>query len=154
MGEAHVSDDTLYPFSFDTVPSSAAAAAYLQDAKLGLLVAFFRTKGVETLKREDRQERWYQDWIDYQATHGIYASLLSPQGYSTQGNRLDVVRLSRFVETFGYFSPAHGYSLHVSLLGLFPIWMSDNEAIKHEAIARLEEGGVFGFAVSEKEHGS
>ena len=58
------------------------------------------------------------------------------------------------METFAYFSPAHAYSLHVSFLGLFPILMSANEPLKREAIAALEAGGLFAFAVSEKAHGS
>lgn len=128
--------------------------AYLQDPHLALLVAFFQNKGVEALKREDQQEHWYQDWIDYQAENGLYCSLLSPERYSSRKHRFSVTRLARFVEAFGYFSPAHAYSLQVSLLGLFPIWMSDNEPLKNEAVAKLEGGGLFAFAVSERAHGS
>jgi acyl-CoA dehydrogenase len=62
--------------------------------------------------------------------------------------------MTRFAETIAYFSPAHGYSLQVSFLGLFPILMGGNEALKHEAIASLEAGGLFAFAVSERAHGS
>jgi acyl-CoA dehydrogenase len=62
--------------------------------------------------------------------------------------------LTRFLEAFTYFSPAHAYSLHVSFLGLFAILLSSNEALKAEAIALLERGGLFAFAVSEKGHGS
>jgi len=109
---------------------------------------------MEALKHEDRQEGWYQDWIDYQGEHGLYASLLSPERYSSRRHRLDIAKLARFLEAFAYFSPAHGYSLHVSLLGLFPILMSANEALKKEAIAKLEAGGLFAFAVSERAHGS
>lgn len=53
-----------------------------------------------------------------------------------------------------YFSPAHGYSLQVSFLGLFPILMGANEDLKKEAVAKLEGGGLFAFAVSERAHGS
>src|SRR5262249_49853557 len=35
-----------------------------------------------------------------------------------------------------------------------PILMSSKEDLKREAIARLEAGGLFAFAVSEKAHGS
>lgn len=118
------------------------------------MVEFFRAKGPEALKREDRREEWYQDWIDYQARHGLYAGLLSPERYSSRGHRLDLGRLTRFLEVFAYFSPAHAYSLQVTFLGLFPILMSANEPLKREAIARLEGGGLFAFAVSERAHGS
>jgi len=58
------------------------------------------------------------------------------------------------VEAFAYFAPAHAYSLHVSFLGLFPVLMSANEPLKREAVARLEGGGLFAFAVSERAHGA
>ena len=64
------------------------------------------------------------------------------------------MRLVRFLEVFAYFAPAHAYSLHVSFLGLFPILMSSNEALKREAVGKLEAGGLFALGVSEKAHGS
>ena len=79
---------------------------------------------------------------------------LSPQAYSTRGHQFDLLQLTRFMEVFAYFSPAHGYSLQVSFLGLFPILMGSNEALKREAVAALEAGGLFAFAVSERAHGS
>lgn len=149
-----MSNDASYPLSFDVSAPAAGASEYLQDQSVRLLVEFFQEKGLESLKQEDRQEDWYQDWIDYQARHGLYASVLSPQRYSSRGQRFDLRKLTRFLEVFAYFSPAHAYSLHVSFLGLFPILMSANEPLKREAIARLEDGGLFAFAVSERAHGS
>jgi acyl-CoA dehydrogenase len=84
----------------------------------------------------------------------LYAGLLSPKQYSSRGHELDLRRLTRFVEAFAYFSPAHAYSLHVSFLGLFPILQGANEPLKREAVAALEGGGLFAFAVSERAHGS
>ena len=79
---------------------------------------------------------------------------MSPKRYSSLGHQFDLRRLTRFVEVFAYFSPAHAYSLHVSFLGLFPILMSSNEALKQEAVGKLEGGGLFALAVSEKAHAS
>jgi len=118
------------------------------------MAEFFQAKGLAALKQEDRQEEWYPDWIAYQASHGLYAGLLSSAAYSTRGHRLNILTLTRFVEAFAYFSPAHAYSLHVSFLGLFPVLMSANEPLKHEAVARLESGGLFAFGVSERAHGA
>ena len=153
-GTDFISIDSLYPFPFDAPAAAAGAADYLQDPGLGLMADFFRAKGLAALKQEDRREEWYPDWIAYQAAHGLYAGLLSPAAYSTRGHRLNLLRLTRFLEAFAYFSPAHAYSLHVSFLGLFPILMSANEALKLEAIARLEGGGLFAFGVSERAHGA
>lgn len=84
----------------------------------------------------------------------MYASVLSPKAYSTRGHQFDLPKLARFAEAFAYHSPAHAYSLQVSLLGLFPILMGANESLKQEAVAKLEAGGLFAFAVSERAHGS
>lgn len=149
-----ISSDGLYPLSFEGSPPVAAASDYLQDPAIRLLVDFFQKKGLAALKQQDRQEDWYQDWIDYQTRHGLYASLLSPRRYSSRGHRFNLRKLTRFLEVFAYFSPAHAYSLHVSFLGLFPILMSSNEPLKKEAVAKLEGGGLFAFAVSERSHGS
>ena len=102
------------------------------------VAAFFTSKGLAALKEEDRAEGWYADWIEYQAKHGLYAGVLSPKAYSSRGCQLDLLKLTRFWEVFAYFSPAHAYSLHVSFLGLFPILMSSNEALKQEAKTDLK----------------
>ncbi len=127
---------------------------YLDDPATLKLAQFFRAKGLAALKKEDRDEQWYADWLAYQAEHRIYASVLSPERFSTLGSRFDVLRYARFLETFAYFSPAHGYSAQVSFLGLFAILMGCNEPLKREAVAELECGGVLAFGVSEKTHGS
>jgi acyl-CoA dehydrogenase len=145
---------SLYPLTFDASPPTADAAEYLKDPSIRFLVEYFQSKGLEALKREDREENWYPDWIEYQAKHGLYASVLSPKAYSTCGHQFDLLKLTRFVEAFAYFSPAHAYSFQVSFLGLFPILMGANEALKKEAIAKLEAGGLFAFGVSERTHGS
>lgn len=153
-GAMHISRDALFPLSVDTSPPDAGATEYLHDPSVRLLVDFFRNKGLAALKQEDRQEDWYPDWIEYQAEHKLYASVLSPEQYSSLGCRFNLLRLTRFLEVFAYFSPAHAYSLHVTFLGLFPILMSANESLKMEAVAALERGGLFAFGVSEKAHGS
>src|SRR4030065_2494011 len=40
------------------------------------------------------------------------------------------------------------------MLGLGPIFVGENEMVKHRAAKRVEEGRVFGFGLSEKEHGA
>ncbi len=118
------------------------------------LVEFFEKKGLAALRGEERREQWYADWLAYQAEHRLYASVLSPKGFSSLGHQFDLLRYARFLEVCGYFSPGHGYSLQVSFLGLFSILMGSNAALKREAVASLEAGGQFAFGVSEKDHGS
>ena len=119
-----------------------------------MLVEFFQKKGLEKLKEEDREEEWYQDWIDYQAQHQLYAKLLVPSKYSTQGWSFQILTLVKFLETFAFLSPAHAYSLHVTFLGVFPFLMSQNEELSRKAVAKLEEGKLFAFGISENAHGA
>jgi acyl-CoA dehydrogenase len=145
---------TIWPRSFARPPLIDCADSYFGDASARKLADFFWTKGLAALKEEDRREVWYSDWLAYQAEHGLYASVLSPRQYSTKGNQFDLLKLTRFLEVFAYFSPSHGYSLQVSFLGLFSILMGSNEDLKHEAVAAIEAGGLAALGVSEKEHGS
>ena len=146
--------DVLYPLAFSAALPSSAVAAYLADPSVLRLVQFFEAKGLLALKEEDRREQWYEDWLTYQAAHRLYASVLSPKHYSAHGDQFDLSRLARFLEVFGYFSPAHGYSLQVTFLGLFSILMGSNSALKSEAVAVVEAGGLLAFGISEREHGS
>jgi acyl-CoA dehydrogenase len=143
--------DTIYPLAFS---SGCAQNIYMDDSAVRLLVEFFEKKGLDALKREDRLEEWYDDWVAYQRHHGLYAAVLSPGKYSSLGNSFDLLRYSRFLEVFAYCSPAHGYSLQVTFLGLFSILMGTNEALKQEAVAAVETGNLLAFGVSEKDHGS
>jgi acyl-CoA dehydrogenase len=149
-----ITNAALYPLSFENSLPAPGPAEYLADPFVRHLLNFFQSKGLAALVLEDQREQWYQDWIDFQAQHGLYAGLLSPKAYSSRGTQLDLLRLTRFIEAFAYFGPAHAYSLQVSFLGLFPIFMSANEPLKREAIAKLKNGGLFAFGVSERNHGS
>ena len=146
--------ETVFPQAFSSVSRSAASNVYLADPTSLALLNFFEAKGLLAIKEEDRREQWYDDWLAYQAQHRLYASLLSPKQYSSLGYEFDLLRLTRFLEMFGYFSPAHGYSFQVTFLGLFSILMGRNSALKCEAVAALEAGGLLAFGVSEKDHGS
>lgn len=147
-------NEAIYPQAFDGPEKTAAANVYLSEPATAKLAEFFEAKGLHAIKEEDGREQWYPDWLAWQAEHRIYASILSPRQFSSLGSQLDLLRLTRFLEVFAYFSPSHGYSFQVSFLGLFSILMGANSARKKEAVAAIEAGGLLGFGVSEKEHGS
>lgn len=137
----------LYPAKFEKLN-------YTEDPTVKALSDFFERKGLAQLKKEDRAETWYADFIEYVKEHGIYARFLSPKKYNSLGHQWDFLALCKFLETFAYYSPAHAYSFQVSFLGIFPILMSKNEELKKEAVKRLEAGAMFAFGLSEKGHGS
>ena len=147
--------DAIYPQSFSMASASQAVTEiYLADPLARKLLEFFEAKGLRALKEEDRLEQWYEDWLAHQAQHRLYATLLAPREFSSFDGQFDLLRLTRFLEMFGYCSPAHGYSLQVSFLGLFAILMGDNPALKLEAVQVLEAGELLAFAISEKDHGA
>ena len=139
--------EKLFPFRFEK-------SRYTDDQTVKALADFFEKKGLARLKEEDRNEIWYDDFLEHVKKHRIFARFLSPKKYSSLGHEFDFLSLGRYLETFAYYSPSHGYSFQVSYLGIFPILMSKNEELKQEAIKRLESGAMFAFGLSEKEHGS
>jgi acyl-CoA dehydrogenase len=144
----------IYPVAFSIQHRTAGSDIYLGDPAAAKLAEFFEAKGLAAIKDEDRREQWYEDWLAFQAEHRLYAAMLSPKQFSSLNSELDLLKLTRFLEVFAYFSPAHGYSFQVTFLGLFSILMGTNSALKQEAIAALEAGGLLAFGVSEKDHGS
>lgn len=111
------------------------------------LSRFFISKSFLVQKEEERLEKFYEDWIQFQGKHEIYYKLLSKKSFAA-------VRLASFMERFAFYAPPQGYSLQVSLLGIVPIWMSENAALQNEAEELLKNGGVFAFGLSEKHHGA
>jgi acyl-CoA dehydrogenase len=146
--------NSTWPTAFSTTFHSEASDAYLSEPLLRKLVEFFEKKGLPAIREEEQRSQWYADWLDYQAKHRLYASVHSPRGFSSFGEQFDLLRYSRFLEVFAYFSPGHAYSLQVTFLGLYSILMGSNDAIKKEAVTALEGGGQFAFGISEKNHGA
>src|ERR1700722_7968260 len=52
------------------------------------------------------------------------------------------------------YDPSHLDAEQVTILGLGPIWQSDNIKAKERAASQLEAGGVMAFGLSEREHGA
>jgi len=145
---------SIYPQIFSAAQRSTAAKVYFANSPTQKLAEFFEAKGLLALKQEDQREQWCADWLSYQATHGLYAAVLKPQQDADGGFGLNVLNYARFLEVFAYYSPAHGYSLQVTSLGLFSILLGTNPELKQEALAALEQGDLLAFGVSEKDHGS
>ena len=117
-------------------------------------VAFFENKGKAAMKHEDHKAVWVQDFLDFIKDSSLFETFLTPSAYGQDGCRFDSARNTRLSEVLGFYSLSHWYPWQVSILGLGPFWMSDNDEQKKAAAAALANGGVFGFALSEKEHGA
>lgn len=117
-------------------------------------VAFFEAKGKRRLKEDDQNRVWYADFLDFVKREKIFATLLTPAGNGGPEARWDTSRLCAFNEVLGFYGLCYWYTWQVSILGLGPIWMSANEPLKHRAAKLLDEGAIFAFGLSEKEHGA
>ncbi len=117
-------------------------------------VAFFEAKGKKRLKEDDLNRVWYADFIEFVKQEKIFATLLTPEGYGSSDCRWDTSRLCAFNELLGFYGLCYWYTWQVTILGLGPIWMSSNEGLKRKAAALLDDGAIFAFGLSEKEHGA
>ncbi len=118
-------------------------------------IDFFEAKGKARIKEDDHERRWYADFVEFVKDNRIFATLLTPSDYSDDPDaRWDTYRNCVFNEILGFYGLAYWYTWQVTILGLGPIWMSPNEGIKRRTARLLEEGGIFGFGLSEKAHGA
>ncbi len=118
-------------------------------------IDFFEKKGLKKIKEDDQAMVWYEDFLDFIKEEHIFADFLTPARYSTDDNgRWDMYRISEFNEILGFYGLCYWYAWQVTILGLGPIWMGTNEAVKYKAAKLLAEGGIFAFGLSEKTHGA
>jgi len=117
-------------------------------------IKFFEDRGKAKLKEDDHERTWYADFLEFEKKEKLFATFLTPEKYGNKDYRWDTFRNCALNEIFGFYGLAHWYTWQVSILGLGPIWMSKNEAVKKRAAKLVKEGGIFAFGLSEKEHGA
>jgi len=132
---------------------------YQDDASRQIMldtIEFFEEKGRGKLKKDDHERTWYADFLDFQKERRLFARLLTPSPYGggDPDRRWDTYRNCEFNEILGFYGLCYWYTWQVSILGLGPIWISKNEEVKNRTAGLLEDGGIFGFGLSEKEHGA
>jgi acyl-CoA dehydrogenase len=117
-------------------------------------IKFFESKGKRKLKADDRDCVWYADFLEFQKNEKIFSTLLTPAGYSGENCRWDTWRNCEFNEILAFYGLGYWYTWQVSILGLGPIWQSENETLKRRAVQLLANGEVFAFGLSERQHGA
>ncbi len=117
-------------------------------------IRFFEDKGLTSIKEDDQASRWYTDFIKFIKAEQIFSTLLTPAGYGAPDSRFDLSRVCEFNEISAFYSLSYQYTYQVTILGLGPIWMGDNEKAKHLTAQKLINGGIFAFGLSEKTHGA
>jgi acyl-CoA dehydrogenase len=117
-------------------------------------VEFFERKGKRRLKEDYHARGWYADFLEFVKREKIFATMCTPAGYGAADSRWDTWRICEFAEILGFYGLQYWYTWQVSVLGLGPIWMTGNEALKERAARLLDEGAIFAFGLSEKAHGA
>ena len=122
------------------------------------LIDFFESKGLARNKDEYYAGEWYSDFVKLVADKKIFATFATPAEVGALiGNddaRWDLARINELNEILGFYSVAHWYAWQVSVLGLGPVWLSDNDDARKLVVGLLDEGHIFGFGLSEREHGA
>lgn len=118
-------------------------------------IKFFEKMGKTRLIEEFNSRVWYREFLDFLKEEKIFYKLLTPSKYGDDpACRWDTARNCEFSEILAFYGIGYWYCFQVSILGLGPIWMSDNEVAKQKAARLLKEGAIFAFGLSEKEHGA
>jgi len=141
------------PSTYD--PSSFDAGTRQQ---LLALIDFFETKGLAKNKEEYYSGEWYTDYLKLVADKRIFADFATPAEVGRlvcdENARWDLARINELNEILGFYSLAHWYAWQVSVLGLGPVWLSGNDDARTRVAELLAEGNIFGFGLSEREHGA
>lgn len=119
-------------------------------------IKFFEKMGKTKLTEDFNSHVWYKEFIQFIKDEEIFYKLLTPSKYSDGDSdcRWDTARNCEFSEILAFFGIGYWYCFQVSILGLGPIWMSDNEVAKKKAAKLLKDGGIFAFGLSERDHGA
>lgn len=116
-------------------------------------IDFFEGMGLAKIKADYESRRWYTEFLEFNKKEKIFAKLLTPKGYGKKA-RWDTSRITDFAEILGFYGLTYWYCFQVSALGVGPIFLGSNEALKKKTAKLLEEGEIFAFGLSEKEHGA
>ena len=117
-------------------------------------IEFFEKKGKLKILDDDHNKVWYSDFLEFVKREKAFSILMTPQGYGEKDSRWDSNRIMAFNEILGFYGLCYWYTWQVSMLGLGPIWLSKNEVLKQKTVKLLEDGEIFAFGLSEKEHGA
>ncbi len=119
-------------------------------------IDWFEAKGKARLLAESHTDVWYADFIEFLGRERVFATLLTParDAGDADGKRWDTARNAVFNEILGFYGLPYWYAWQVTILGLGPIWQSENEAARARAARLLNDGAVFAFGLSEREHGA
>jgi acyl-CoA dehydrogenase len=119
-------------------------------------IAFFEKMGKARILDDYTKKVWYREFVEFIGKEQVFAKLLTPKEYAggDPDCRWDTARNSEYAELLSFYGLGYWYCFQVTILGLGPIWMSQNEKAKKKAARLLKEGAIFAFGLSERDHGA
>ncbi len=117
-------------------------------------IEWFENKGLKKMKADFMSPEFTYDFADFIKKEKIFETLFLPRGYGDKDQYYSTYRMFEFSEICGFYGSAYWYMYHVSTLGLDPVFLGDNEALKHRAVETLKDNPLCAFGLSEKEHGA
>ncbi|WP_030200247.1 acyl-CoA dehydrogenase family protein [Streptomyces sp. NRRL S-87] len=120
-------------------------------------VDWFEQRGKRRLIQDYRDRAWLADFLAFAAKERLFATFLTPASAAAPGQddlRWDTARIAALNEIFGFYGLDYWYAWQVTILGLGPVWQSENAAARARAAELLSQGEVFAFGLSEKTHGA
>ncbi|MFE3516149.1 acyl-CoA dehydrogenase family protein [Streptomyces sp. NPDC059166] len=118
-------------------------------------VDWFEARGKRRLIEDYRSRAWLGEFLEFAAKEKLFATFLTPASEAErEDQRWDTARIAALNEILGFYGLDYWYAWQVTILGLGPVWQSDNAAARSRAARLLADGEVFAFGLSEKEHGA
>ncbi|MFD8211791.1 acyl-CoA dehydrogenase family protein [Streptomyces sp. NPDC059695] len=120
-------------------------------------VDWFEARGKRRIIEDYRTRAWLGDFLAFAAEEGLFATFLTPGSAAGEGEddkRWDTARIAALNEILGFYGLDYWYAWQVTILGLGPVWQSENAAARSRAAELLAQGEVFAFGLSEKSHGA
>jgi acyl-CoA dehydrogenase len=119
-------------------------------------IDFFEGQGKKRLLDDDLTVRWPAEFVDFAKREKLFATFLTPSEFADgdSNKRWDAARNAALSEILGFYGLTYWYTEQVTILGLGPIWQSENKDAKLKAADDLEAGEVMAFGLSEREHGA
>ncbi|MFE7049695.1 acyl-CoA dehydrogenase family protein [Streptomyces californicus] len=119
-------------------------------------VDWFEARGKRRLIQDYRSRVWLADFLEFAAKEELFATFLTPASAAAGDGdrRWDTARIAALNEIFGFYGLDYWYAWQVTVLGLGPVWQSDNADARERAAGLLAQGEVFAFGLSERTHGA
>ncbi|MGH3563707.1 MAG: acyl-CoA dehydrogenase [Mycobacterium sp.] len=119
-------------------------------------IDWFERRGKRRLTADFHAHVFYSDFLEFVAEQGMFATLMTPQrdADGAPGKRWDTSRIAAMSEVLGFYGLNYWYPWQVTILGLGPVWQSDNDVARKRAAVALDSGGVGAFGLSERQHGA